>query len=128
MVTRMFKRINLLGLDFYVDWLKETGEFISIKEVHSGRIFVYKGLKNEDGKSVEDMFRDAVGNYKPEPQKEEKVKEKEPVKKEKKEEIPEETTVEEENTEVAPAALETEQPKEELNGKKTKGRGRKSKE
>ena len=128
MVTRMFKRINLLGLDFYVDWIAESGEFISIKEVHSGRIFVYRGLKNEDGKSVEDMFRDAVGAHKPEPQKEEKVKEKEPVIEEKVEEIPEETPVEEKNTEVAPAALETEQPKEELDGKKTKGRGRKSKE
>ena len=128
MITRMFKRINLLGLDFYVDWIQETGEFISIKEVHSGIIFVYRGLKNENGVSVEQMFRDAVGAYKPEPQKEEKVKEKEPVIEEKVEEIPEETPVEEKNIEVAPAALETEQPKEELNGKKTKGRGRKSKE
>jgi hypothetical protein len=114
MITRMFKRINLLGLDFYVDWIQETGEFISIKEVHSGRIFVYKGLIGPDGVLVEQMFRDAVGAYKPEPQKEEKIAEKKPVA--------------EKKVEVAPAALETEQPKEELNGKKGKGRSRKSKE
>ena len=100
--TRKFKRINLLGLDFYVDWIEETGQFISIKEVHSGRIFVYKGLINSEGKSVEGMFREAVGAFLPVEEKEEEVKE-----------------------EVAPAALETEQPKEELNDKKTKGRNRK---
>ena len=121
MVTRKFKRINLLGLDFYVDWIDETGEFLSIKEVHSGKIFVYRGLKNADGVLVEQLFRDSVGAYKPESQKEEKVKEKEP-------EIEEETPVEEEKVEVAPAALETEQPKEELDVKKGKGRSRKSKE
>jgi len=112
-ITRMFKRTNLLGLDFYVDWVAETGEFISIKEVHSGRIFVYKGLKNESGESVEDMFRNAVGAYKPQP-----VKKEEPKKEEVKEEV---------KVEVAPAALETEQPKEELNAKKAKTGNRKLK-
>jgi len=109
-ITRMFKRTNLFGLDFYVDWVAETGEFIAIKEVHSGKIFVYRGLKNESGESVEDMFRNAVGAYKPQPVKEGPKQEKV-----------------EEKVEVAPAALETEQPKEELNAKKTKTGNRKLK-
>lgn len=104
METRKFKRINLLGLDFYVDWIAETGKLISVKEVHSGRIFVYAGLKDENGKSVEDMIRDASGAMLP---KEE----------EKKEEV--------EEVKVAPAALETEQPKEETDGKKRKASRRK---
>ena len=101
MITRMFKRVNLLGLDFYVDWIDETGEFIAIKEVHSGKRFVFEGLMSKDGKSVADLFRDACG-----------IK---PVIAEKKEEV-------------APAALETEQPKEDLNAKKRKGRNRKVQE
>ena len=113
MVTRNFKRINLLGLDFYVDWIGETGEFIAIKEVHSGRRFVFDGLKTKDGVEVAQLFRDACGIELP---KVEKVKEKEP-----------EMVVIEEKIEVAPAALETEQPKEELNGQKGKGRNRKLK-
>ena len=115
--TRKFKRINLLGLDFYVDWIAETGQFISIKEVHSGKIFVYRGLKNSEGKSIEDMFREAVGAFLP--------VEEEPVKEEKKEEV---EIKEEVKEEVAPAALETEQPKEEVDVKKTKGRNRKVQE
>ena len=94
----MFKRVNLLGLDFYVDWIDETGEFIAIKEVHSGKRFVFEGLMTKEGKSVEDLFRDACG-----------IK---PVIAEKKEEV-------------APAALETEQPKEDLDGEKRKKRNRK---
>lgn len=119
MATRNFKRVNLLGLDFYVDWIAETGEFISIKEVHSGRRFMFEGLM-KDNKSVEDMFREAVGAYKP-------VEEvKTPTVEQLKTAIdamngPVESIVEQ----LAPAALETEQPKEDLDGKKTKGRHRK---
>ena len=49
MITRMFKRVNLLGLDFYVDWIDETGEFIAIKEVHSGKRLVFEGLMTKEG-------------------------------------------------------------------------------
>lgn len=101
---RMFKRVNVLGLDFYVDWLDNDGyceRIIAIKDVHGGRSFVYGELK-KDGVPVEDLFLEACG-IKKKPVKEEKV-------------------------EVAPAALETEQPKEELNdetGKKSTRRSKK---
>jgi len=98
MITRKFKRVNLLGLDFYVDWIDETGEFIAIKEVHSGKRFVFEGLMGADGRSVTDMFKDVCG-IKP-------------------------VIIEEEIVEEAPAALETEQPKETTNEKR-KGRNRK---
>lgn len=110
MTTRKFKRVNLLGLDFYVDWIEETGEFIAIKEVHSGKRFVYNGLVNADGVSLEDMFRSACGIAMP-------VKEEPKIEEEVKEEI----------EEVAPAALETEQPKEEPD-EKPKKRNKRSKE
>lgn len=99
-VKRLFKKVPLMGLEFYVDWIEESGEIICIKEVHSGKIFVYKDLV-KDGVPVEDLFRGLCGIPKVEVKKEE-VKE-----------------------DVAPAALETEQPKEEDNGKKTKGYRRK---
>lgn len=100
---RMFKRVNVLGLDFYVDWMDKDGyceRIICVKDVHGGRIFVYQGL-TKDGMPVEDLLLEACG-----------VKKKEPV---------------EEKVEVAPAALETEQPKEELNAEEGKKRTKRSK-
>ena len=100
---RMFKRVNVLGLDFYVDWLDNDGyceRIISVKDVHGGRTFVYAELE-KNGVTVEDMFLEACG-IKKKSEKEEKV-------------------------EVAPAALETEQPKEELNDEKGKKSTRRSK-
>lgn len=90
--TRKFKRVNVLGLDFYVDWIEETGEFIAIKEVHSGKRFVYESLILNDGMTLADKFREAVG-----------IPLKEVKKKAEKKEA------------VAPAAQVTEQPKEETN-------------
>lgn len=104
---RMFKRVNVLGLDFYVDWLDNDGyceRIISVKDVHGGRTFVYAELE-KNGVSVEDMFLEACG-----------IK-----KKSAKEEV------KEEKVEVAPAALETEQPKEELNAEEGKKRTKRSK-
>lgn len=100
---RLFKRVNVLGIDFYVDWLDMDGvceRIICVKDVHGGRIFVYQGL-TKDGVPVEDLLLEACG-----------VKKKEPAK---------------EKVEVAPAALETEQPKEELNDEKGKKRTKRSK-
>lgn len=100
---RMFKRVNVLGLDFYVDWLELDGyciRLISVKDVHGGRNFVYSGLV-KDGVLVEDMLLEACGAKK---------------------------KPEEKKVEVAPAALETEQPKEELDVKKGKGRRKKVQE
>ena len=100
---RLFKRVNVLGIDFYVDWLDMDGvceRIICVKDVHGGRIFVYQGL-TKDGVPVEDLLLEACG-----------VKKKEPVK---------------EKVEVAPAALETEQPKEELNAEEGKKRTKRSK-
>ena len=104
---RLFKRVNLLGIDLYVDWLDMDGvceRIISVKDVHGGRIFVYQGLTKE-GVPVEDLLLEACGVKK-------KESKKEPV---------------EEKVEVAPAALETEQPKEELNDEKGKKRTKRSK-
>lgn len=103
---RMFKRVNVLGLDFYVDWLDVDNvcvKLISVKDVHGGRSFVYAGLE-KDGVLVEDMLLDACGVKKQE------VKEEECVKVE------------------APAAQETEQPKEETNAKTRKKRTKKVQE
>ena len=100
---RLFKRVNVLGIDFYVDWLDMDGvceRIICVKDVHGGRIFVYQGL-TKDGVPVEDLLLEACG-----------VKKKEPTK---------------EKVEVAPAALETEQPKEELNAEEGKKRTKRSK-
>lgn len=102
-VKRNFKKVNLMGLDFYVDWVDATGDIICIKEVQSGRIFVYRDLV-KDGVPVEDLFRDLCGIPRKEVKKEVKVEVKE---------------------EAAPAALETEQPKEQVNEQKAKGRNRK---
>lgn len=104
MQIRKFKQVNVLGIDFYVDWVEEDGKFdriIAVKDVHGGRNFVYRGLI-KDGKSVEDMLLEAVGIEKPAPVAE------------KKEEIVEE----------APAAQVTEQPKEETSAKKGKKRSK----
>ena len=104
---RMVKRVNVLGLDFYVDWLDVDGvceRIISVKDVHGGRTFVYAELK-KNGVPVEDLLLEACGVKK-------KEAKKEPV---------------EEKVEVAPAALETEQPKEELNDEKGKKSTRRSK-
>lgn len=101
---RKFKRVNVLGLDFYVDWLDVDNyceRIIAVKDVHGGRNFVYQGLA-KDGVPVEDLLLEACG-----------VKKKPVI---------------EEKVEVAPAALETEQPKEELNDKKGKGRRKKVQE
>ena len=104
---RMFKRVNVLGLDFYVDWLDVDGycvRLISVKDVHGGRSFVYTGLE-KDGVLVEDMLLDACGVKKEEPKKE----------------------VKEEKVEAeAPAAQETEQPKENMGAKTTKKRNKRS--
>ena len=104
---RLFKRVNVLGIDFYVDWLDIDGvceRIICVKDVHGGRIFVYQGL-TKDGVPVEDLLLEACGVKK-------KEAKKEPV---------------EEKVEVAPAALETEQPKEELNAEEGKKRTKRSK-
>jgi hypothetical protein len=101
---RKFKRVNVLGLDFYVDWLDVDNyceRIIAVKDVHGGRNFVYAGLA-KDGVLVEDLLLEACG-----------VKKKPAIEK---------------KVEVAPAALETEQPKEELNDKKGKGRRKKVQE
>lgn len=101
---RMFKRVNVLGLDFYVDWLdvdNKCVKLIAVKDVHGGRSFVYAGL-TKDGVPVEDILLQAVGVTKyVEEKKEEVVKE-------------------------APAAQETEQPKENLSAKTTKKRNKRS--
>ena len=102
MQIRKFKQVNVLGVDFYVDWVEEDGKFdriIAVKDVHGGRNFVYAGLE-KDGTPVEKLLLKAAG-----------VKIEAPVA-EKKEEI----IVE------APAAQETEQPKEETSAKKGKKR------
>jgi len=100
---RMFKRVNVLGLDFYVDWMDKDGyceRVVSVKDVHGGRTFVYAGLE-KDGTPVEELLLEACG-----------IKKK---------------PIEEKKVEVAPAALETEQPKEELNAEKGKNRTKRSK-
>ena len=102
---RMFKRVNVLGLDFYVDWLDVDDycvKLISVKDVHGGRSFVYAGLE-KDGVPVEDLLLQACGV--------------------KKQEVKEECVKVE-----APAAQETEQPKEETNAKTRKRRTKKVKE
>lgn len=96
--TRKFKRINLLGLDFYVDWLDINGmceRIICVKEVYSGKIFVFKDVV-VNGVSFEDMIYNALNIQK----------------------------YEEPKKIVAdkPAAQVTEQPKEEASAKKGKGR------
>ena len=101
---RMFKRVNVLGLDFYVDWLDLDNvctRLISVKDVHGGRTFVYAGLE-KDGVPVEDLLLEAVGVKK-------QVVKKEEVKAE------------------APAAQETEQPKENLDAQKAKRSNKRSK-
>lgn len=101
---RKFKRVNVLGLDFYVDWLDVDNyceRIIAVKDVHGGRNFVYAGLE-KDGVPVENLLLEACGVQK--------------------------KPIEEKKVEVAPAALETEQPKEELDGKKGKGRRKKVQE
>jgi len=108
---RMFKRVNVLGLDFYVDWLDVDGycvRLISVKDVHGGRSFVYTGLE-KDGVLVEDMLLNACGVRKEQP------------KEEPKEEVKEEKVEAE-----APAAQETEQPKENMGAKTTKKRNKRS--
>lgn len=104
---RLFKRVNVLGIDFYVDWLDMDGvceRIICVKDVHGGRVFVYQGL-TKDGVPVEDLLLEACGVKK-------KEAKKEPVEK---------------KVEVAPAALETEQPKEEQNDETGKKRTKRSK-
>ena len=106
---RMFKRVNVFGLDFYVDWLDVDNvcvKLISVKDVHGGRSFVYADLK-KNGVPVEDILLEAVGVKK---QSEEIAQSKEEVQAE------------------ATAAQETEQPKEEINAKTTKKRNKRSKE
>lgn len=63
MEKRNFKRINLLGLDFYVDWLEVDGEFsriICVKDVHGGRNFVYRDLVCA-GEPLEILILRAIG-------------------------------------------------------------------
>lgn len=97
--VRKFKAVNVLGLDFYVDWLENDGYFeriIAVKDVHGGRNFVYQDLV-KDGVPVSELLLNACGVI---------IKEKEQPKQESKAEIT--------------AAQETEQPKETSSAKKTK--------
>lgn len=119
---RMFKRVNVLGLDFYVDWMDKDGcceRIICVKDVHGGRIFVYQGL-TKDGVPVEDLLLEACGVKKKEPEiTSEKLKDAIKAMNS----LSPEKIIEQ----VAPAALETEQPKEELNAEEGKKRTKRSK-
>lgn len=64
---RKFKRVTVIGLEFYVDYLDDKGEIVSIKEVHSGKRMICDGIL-VNGKELENLFRRSIGL-------EEKVKE-----------------------------------------------------
>ena len=60
MEQRIFKRVSVIGLDFYVDFYDKSGKIICIKEVHSGKRFIPDNLYL--GKEpVLDLFRKAIG-------------------------------------------------------------------
>ena len=59
MEQRLFKKVSVVGLDFYVDYL-DNGEIICVKEVHSGRRFVPDDLYYK-GEPVMNLFLKAIG-------------------------------------------------------------------
>jgi hypothetical protein len=59
MEQRLFKKVSVIGLEFYVDYLA-SGEIICIKEVHSGRRFLPDDL-NYRGEPVTNLFLKAIG-------------------------------------------------------------------
>lgn len=60
MEQRIFKRVSVIGLDFYVDFYDKSGKIICIKEVHSGKRFIPDNLYL--GKEpVLDLFKKAIG-------------------------------------------------------------------
>ena len=58
MEQRLFKKVMVVGLDFYVDYLA-SGEIICIKEVHSGRRFIPDDLYYK-GEPVINLFLKAI--------------------------------------------------------------------
>lgn len=58
MEQRLFKKVMVVGLDFYVDYFA-NGEIICIKEVHSGRRFVPDDLYYK-GEPVMNLFLKAI--------------------------------------------------------------------
>jgi hypothetical protein len=58
MEQRLFKKVMVVGLDFYVDYLA-SGEIICIKEVHSGRRFIPDDLCYK-GEPVMNLFLKAI--------------------------------------------------------------------
>lgn len=68
---REFKKVSVIGLEFYVDYFGDTGEIICIKEVHSGRRMICDGIE-VNGVSLMDLFKESVGiEINPLPSKEE---------------------------------------------------------
>lgn len=58
MEQRLFKKVMVVGLDFYVDYLAD-GTIICIKEVHSGRRFIPDDLYYK-GEPVMNLFMKAI--------------------------------------------------------------------
>lgn len=58
MEQRLFKKVMVVGLDFYVDYLAD-GTIICIKEVHSGRRFIPDDLCYK-GEPVMNLFLKAI--------------------------------------------------------------------
>lgn len=58
MEQRLFKKVMVVGLDFYVDYLAD-GKIICIKEVHSGRRFIPDDLYYK-GEPVMNLFLKAI--------------------------------------------------------------------
>jgi hypothetical protein len=58
MEQRLFKKVSVVGLDFYVDYFAD-GTIICIKEVHSGRRFVPDDLYYK-GEPVMNLFLKAI--------------------------------------------------------------------
>lgn len=59
MEERKFKKITMIGLEFYVDYFA-SGEIICIKEVHSGRRFMTDDIF-VGKKPIKDLFLEALG-------------------------------------------------------------------
>ena len=58
MEQRLFKKVSVVGLDFYVDYFAD-GTIICIKEVHSGRRFIPDDLCYK-GEPVMNLFLKAI--------------------------------------------------------------------
>lgn len=58
MEQRLFKKVSVVGLDFYVDYFAD-GTIICIKEVHSGRRFVPDDLYYKE-EPVMNLFLKAI--------------------------------------------------------------------